>query len=102
MSVRQWTTLEIDESELTIDDEIVEDVFDWMHEGLQSQERVSLFKNADMSAKLKYAKAGGSRKKYDGTTLMHLLLVYFPEFLEFNEPWVDLLISVERDVKNKF
>ena len=73
-----------------------------MREGLQSHERVTLFKDAEKSVKLRYVKAGGTRKKYDGTTLMHLLLVYFPEFLELNEPWVDMLISVECDVKNKF
>ena len=36
---------------------------------------------------------------YQGITITHLLLYFYPNILESSEDWVDMLITSEEDVK---
>ena len=37
--------------------------------------------------------------KYNGASLMQLLLRYQPRFLELHEEWVDILLNLEKNIK---
>ena len=56
--------------------------------------------NSSTEKKEKYSKRKCDRKKYDGLTISHLLLLHQPRFLELKETWVDNLIQIEIEDKN--
>ena len=48
--------------------------------------------NIDVMAKIEYAKIMTNRpRKYNGSTMLHLLIYYRPKFMESEEYWVDKL-----------
>ena len=65
----------------------------WEQRHMKGGDRVHKFMLADHIQKEQYAdRMKHASLKYDGETMLHLLFINFPYFIEINEIWVDKLI----------